>query len=137
MTKTAPYSVDLKKITFNYLEDGIIENYIKPSQTIDCDDVQEMQKQNRSMSQERPYTLLVIPGDSSTVTKEARELIASKGMVGIKLAKAFVLNSLAHKIVGNFYLTVNKPHLKTKIFTDREKALEWLREIVNSNRVSD
>ena len=129
--------IELKKITITYLEDGIVENYLKPNQIIDAEDILELQENNRLIAQNIPYTVLVIPGEGATVTKEARVLTASKKLVGIKLAKAFVLKSLAHRIIGNFYITVNKTHLITKIFSDRDKALIWLRKFVDDHKVTN
>ena len=39
-------------------------------------------------------------------------------------------NLKGDKLVGNFYLKINKPHTNTKIFSDRLKALIWLRSFI-------
>ena len=42
------------------------------------------------------------------------------------IADALVIKSLAHKMLANFYVKINKPIKPTKIFTIQEKALNWL-----------
>ena len=74
---------------------------------------------------------MVISGHLSSVSKEAREVVASREFMGKTLAKALIVDSLKHRIVGNFYLSVNKPNIKTKIFSERAEALKWLRIQLN------
>lgn len=47
----------------------------------------------------------------------------------LKSAEALVLNSLANRIIGNFYFKMidNKDYPR-RIFSDKEKALEWLQK---------
>lgn len=43
-------------------------------------------------------------------------------------ADAFVIYSLAQKILGNFYLRINKPERHTQFFNSKEDALKWLKQ---------
>ena len=43
-------------------------------------------------------------------------------------ADAFVINSLAQKIIGSFYVKLISPERPTKMFTNKEDALIWLRQ---------
>lgn len=43
-------------------------------------------------------------------------------------ADAFVIYSLAQKILGNFYLRINKPERPTQFFNSQEEALKWLKQ---------
>jgi hypothetical protein len=45
-------------------------------------------------------------------------------------ADAFVIYSLPQKLVGNFYLKVNKPPVPTRFFKTPEEAIRWLRKFV-------
>jgi hypothetical protein len=60
------------------------------------------------------------------------QLISAKDYSDKAIAKALLIENLGHRLVGNFYMRVIKPAMKTKIFTDREKALEWLREVIKT-----
>ena len=127
-------AVQNKILTSKYevvlLEDGIVENFIKPGATMEPEDVTALKQHNFETAGNKPYVILVIPGELITFTKEARELAASKEFIEAAMAKALLINSIGNKIMGNFYLKVNKPYIKTKIFSDREKALTWLRSFI-------
>lgn len=49
------------------------------------------------------------------------------------IVEAYVISSLAHKILGNFYMRMNKPSVPTRFFTEIKIAEEWL----NTYRPSD
>jgi hypothetical protein len=126
-----------RKITFeNYeafeLERGLIENQIKNDVVLDEKDVRNLKEANTDLANGKPYAVLVEFEEMVNVTREARELTASKDFLGKTIAEALLIHSLGHKIIGNFYLSVSKPHIRTKIFTDRTEALEWLRAQIPS-----
>lgn len=45
-------------------------------------------------------------------------------------ADAFVLNSIAQKILANFYTKINKPERPTKFFNNADEALIWLKQYI-------
>jgi hypothetical protein len=120
-------SIDLDKFNLTLVEAGIIENYIKPGVLIEAADAWELKRQNLLLAEQKEYCVIVVSGHLSSVSKEAREVVASREFVVKTKAKALIVDSLGHRIVGNFYLIVNKPYIKTKIFSDRSEALKWLR----------
>jgi hypothetical protein len=61
-----------------------------------------------------------------SLTREARERLASKdGGVGVK-AVAMLINSKVQRIIFNFFHSIYKAPAKAKLFTDKKKALDWL-----------
>ncbi|MCC6371663.1 MAG: hypothetical protein IT236_11710 [Bacteroidia bacterium] len=127
MSKT----VEIEKARLTLLEEGIIEVYFMGDKTIEVADIMEVRRINLNLSEGRPYAVLVESEDMTSYSRETRELLASKGFMGLTKAKALVFKNLAQRIIGNFYLHVNKPHIKTRLFNDRRKAIIWLkREII-------
>ncbi len=118
----------LEKIEVYLIEEGIIENYFTGEKMIEPADIVQLRETNLEISEAKPYTVLVEADDLTSFSKETRELLASKEFAGITLAKALVFKSLAQRIISNFYLQINKPHIKTRLFNDRKKAIEWLKE---------
>jgi hypothetical protein len=45
-------------------------------------------------------------------------------------ADAFVLNSIAQKILANFYVKINKPERPTNFFNNLHEALIWLKKYI-------
>ena len=122
------HRIELDKITVTVLEPGIIENFVKSGVTVEREDIVELKKQNISVSGNKHYAVLVTTGALSTITKEARELAASKEYAMTTKAKAIVVESLGQRIVASFYIRINKPYIRTKLFSDRNSALTWLRQ---------
>ena len=75
---------------------------------------------------EQPVLFLVVYAEDNIFSKEARQYVASKEVNKIVKAEALVLNSMALRIMGNFYLNVNKPARESRLFNDRNAAFEWL-----------
>lgn len=72
---------------------------------------------------------LVIAGIHTLPNKEAREMISSKEGSLYKIADAFVIHSVAQKIIANFIMNIQRPAAPTRVFTDKEEALRWLKEL--------
>ncbi len=76
--------------------------------------------------------LLIVDARSINVyvSKEARSYSAEFEAGGPCIAKAFIVNSVANRLIGNFYINFNKPKVPTKLFSNEEKAIEWLTEFL-------
>ena len=70
------------------------------------------------------FTKYVIPDADS------RNFMLLPKRLALSCADAFVIRSLPQKIIGNFYLRINKPPIPTKIFSTEGEAIEWLLQFV-------
>ncbi|HAA00756.1 MAG TPA: hypothetical protein DEP18_01545 [Flavobacteriales bacterium] len=122
-----------KKIRSQRIEKGIVENYVLEDMHIEPEDLDLCKSDNLALMGDELYTVLVVSGSGSTISAEARKKVASPEYRMNTVAKAFLVENLAHRIIGNFYMTFNKPAIPTRLFTDREKALEWLRQELKIN----
>jgi hypothetical protein len=113
------------------LEGIIIENTIKENVVLEVEDVRSIKEINLRLCEGKNYALLVDPKEGSSITDEARALLASPELGQYNLAKAILIHTNKQKIIGNIYLRVNKPFVKTRMFTNREKALVWLRQQIS------
>jgi hypothetical protein len=62
--------------------------------------------------------------------REAREYLASDEVAHIQVACALLVDTALSRLVGNFFLGLNKTKFPTKLFTDEAKAMEWLKTFV-------
>jgi hypothetical protein len=76
----------------------------------------------------KKFPLLIVTGEYTLPTPEARAYIATPESDPYASAEAYVVKSLSQKLVGNVYLSFNKPARPTRIFNSEEKALEWLQQ---------
>ncbi|MBV6643319.1 MAG: hypothetical protein KI791_21545 [Cyclobacteriaceae bacterium] len=64
-------------------------------------------------------------------TKEARDFLAKEGNE-LVTASAILVDSAVVKMAANFYVSVNKPVKPTRLFTDKDSALTWLRQFMET-----
>lgn len=120
--------IDTNKFSCRIIETGILENTFKGSNSIEASDMWELKTSNVKLIGNSIYTVLVQAEDLISFSLEARRVAASEEFKGNTIAKALLFRSLGQRIIANFYLKINKPAIKTKLFNNREKAIDWLRE---------
>ena len=72
--------------------------------------------------------VLIISSPNSTADSDLLKYISKKENNPYAKAAAYVLTSLAQKILANFYIKVAPPQRPTKFFKDKETALKWLEQ---------
>ena len=83
-----------------------------------------------SITDGRPELLLIDITAIKSLSKEAREEYAKAGdSYGVK-AVAIVTNSGIGKILGNFFISFDKPVVPTKLFNSDSAAKEWLQDFL-------
>ena len=78
-----------------------------------------------SLGKEKTRVVIDIT-DTREITKEARDYFANERTASIQRATALLTKSPVSRIIGNFFLGLNKPISPTQLFTDPQKAVEWL-----------
>ncbi|GAB5416653.1 MAG: hypothetical protein Crog4KO_21420 [Crocinitomicaceae bacterium] len=61
----------------------------------------------------------------SEVDPEMRKHRAKKEGTNFSLSDALVISNLPQKMLGDFYLKINRPPRPTKIFSNLNKAVDW------------
>ena len=83
-----------------------------------------------SLNKEKTRVLI----DMTTVTeitKEARDYFANERTGSIQRAAALLIGSPVSRVIGNFFMGLNKPSYPTRLFTDPQKAIKWLQTFSN------
>ncbi|MGZ3903521.1 MAG: DUF7793 family protein [Bacteroidia bacterium] len=89
-------------------------------------DVKENHQAIKSLSENQKAYVLNVAGKYTNIEADVREFIAVGPHKNIIAAEAFVIHSLAQKLIANFYFKVNKPVVSSAFFTDIKRAEEWL-----------
>jgi hypothetical protein len=125
---------DSKLYSFNQYDifrrkDGIIQSYFYANYNGEIEDAINIVETFKILKEQEKCLALLIVEEGATFSKEAREFVASAEVSKIVKADAFVINSLALKILMNGYLKFNKPNRPTRFFNDEKPAVEWLLQI--------
>ena len=118
---------ELNKAFVSLRNDGIMQIEIKETEEFLVQDVKDVLSVVGEIGGEKKYPILTIVNGYVLVDKETRAYLACEEGNRYTLADAFVINSLALKLVGNFYLKFDNPKCPTKIFNCPDDAAVWLK----------
>lgn len=125
-------TTDLKKSIVSLTDEGIMHVHIKAGNEIELDDAVLIVETIGKLGGEKKYPVFIDCEEFASVDKEARVFSASPESNIYTLADAIAYDSLAHKLIGNFYIKYNKPSVPTKIFPTKKEAMEWLKTFIAS-----
>ena len=107
--------------------DGIIQIDMKANNTLQLVDAKQMVNAFAEVGGGKKYPLLFIAGDFALASPDARKYASGTEANQYTLASVFVVKNSIQKIMGNAYITFNKPITPTKIMTNKEAAIAWLK----------
>lgn len=105
-------------------KDKIIQLELSNSFFVELNDARCILENISKLSDGNKYPLLVIYADDNLFSTETRDLISKHSLTK---ADALIGKSLALKIIGNFYMKINKPSRPTCMFNDVASAIKWLK----------
>ncbi len=109
-------------------DNGICHTVVKPNADIELQDARENTIAVKEISTGSVYPLLVDLKAIHSISKEARDHFSmQKRSAGVS-AIAMLIKSPVSRIIGNFFLGLSTPTVPTNLFTDREKAINWLKQ---------
>lgn len=109
-----------------YLEEDIICVEYADDLIVDEDGVMEFYAVFTREAENKQLKILVLPGKNTSATPEAREFSQRSNLNCT--AEAIVVNSLAQRIISNFYISFkSKADYPIKMFNSKDEALKWLR----------
>lgn len=120
--------------TLKYNKNGILEIYMHPT-TIEVDKEQLMLLTDAlaEIAGKKKLPLYIKASDFMGMSKEAGVYATLPEVNRSTLASAVLIESLAAKLLLNFYLKINKPTVPTKGFNDKESAFIWLLSLNQQN----
>ncbi len=124
--------IDLGHSKLVFRSDNVLEMICDDDAVYDVKNIRQIILETGKLTGGKKCMQLTIAGKYSTVSKEGREYAATEEAVEFTIAEAYVIQSLAQRILGNFYLKFNKPKVPTRLFTDKDKAEKWLKSVTFS-----
>lgn len=109
-----------------YFENDILHITFKQDADVKLDQVKENIKIRKEMQQGKKALVLGDIRGVWQISSEARSAISAKQVTDLNIAMAIITGSLTTRMLANFFIRFNKPQSPTKLFSSREKALEWL-----------
>lgn len=102
---------------------------IKPNVHFEIDDLKQLVEFQKEISGIKLPVLVLCLSDTHTDT-ETLKYIAKNQNSPYSIADAFVIYSLAQKILANAYLKFHYSERPVKFFNNKEDALEWMQQFM-------
>ena len=109
--------------------DGIARTKVKANAVVTLEDAQENSVLVNSFFVDEKFPLLIDSRGINSISREARSFFTTNGRETNTMAFAILIDSAVSKVVGNFFLGINKPAVPTKLFRNEKDALHWLRNL--------
>jgi len=114
-----------KKYRLQLIEPRIIRLNVIENIEMEQQDAKDMIADAVALAKGQDYAILFDANSNGTISFEAREEFAQSKK---RIAAAIVTKSLANKLLGNFFVNFHKPKSPSRMFSEEQEALEWLRE---------
>lgn len=117
---------DMKHTLFLVRLDGIIEARCLDNFTYDVEHIKENLDYLESIAITKKLLVLNCAAPFTSISPEARSYIAGGPHHHIIKAEAYVIHSLAQKLLAQFFIKVNKPIVEANYFNSKVVAEQWL-----------
>lgn len=115
-----------------FIEEGVLICYFKETELLDLELARISVQERVAFAAGQTYPSIFDITRMKQSTKEGRDYLANEGSELVS-ASAVVGSSPMLRMMANFYIMVNKPKIPTRMFTDRESAVEWLSQFKQSS----
>lgn len=110
-------------------DDGIVRTKIKPGSEVTVEFAKENSAAVISLYTGTKFPLLIDARGIKSMTKEARNQFTTKGRETPTKAFAIIIDSPLSRVIGNFFMGINKPVVPTRLFDNEMDAEIWLKKI--------
>lgn len=114
-----------------YGKDGIIYVWVSAEKEATVKDTQKLSDTIGKLVNYKKVPAVGRFEDFAIPSPEVRTFWANRTSCPYLLAEAFIIDTLAMKLIADFYLRVNKPQRPTKIVDSIADAKEWLKTFIN------
>lgn len=94
---------------------------------MNLDDAKENVAAVKKLSDNKRVPVLIDISGSKGITKEARDYFSSNEVAETQSACALIVKTLLARLIGSFFLGLNKTKFPIQLFTNEDDAEAWLK----------
>lgn len=110
--------------------DGILHTHFDIKMEISIDQSKQVYEAAYALTNGKAYPNLFTASKFMIPDKETRDFMITEKRLALTCADAFIVDSLAQRIMGNMYIKINKPPVPSQLFLNQEDAIKWLRTFI-------
>lgn len=108
---------------------NLVRIHIHRNAELQEEDMIRINEAKLSLTGDKKYTVLFIPGEEATISEEARKISASEAHNRNAIAKAIFVFTMHQRLIGNFFIKFYRPPVPTSVFNNEADALKWLEKM--------
>ena len=125
-TYTIIKKVETRGAEISMCSDGIMRVMYKKNEEIDSSVIKDLIENYNKLVEGKKYPYIYFTEDNSvTFGNDVRAYFKQNEHAFPKICDAFIVKSLAQKLIANFYLKFNKPTYPSKVFNNMADAESW------------
>lgn len=109
-----------------WISNGILHGEYKPELVMNVEIAKQMVNHRLKVSNGVSHPMLLDVRNLVSTDRTTMKYYKTKEVVQYVTAAAIITGNSITSLAGNIFLTLEKPLIPTKLFTDEKKALEWL-----------
>lgn len=119
---------ETKKTRFTLRDDNILQTDCFANTIMTLEDGQESTRISAEMINHEPIPLLCHLTNVVKMTQDCRKHFSGPEHAKTFTKCALIVTNPLSRIIGNFFLGLNKPLKPTRLFTNEEQGLAWLKK---------
>lgn len=127
-----PLSKELtyERFTLAVHEDGYYVVSVFNDQEFTIEDLRTLVKAQEEHLGSEKLPVLVMCAENASTNTDLLKVLSKNQNNPFSKADAFVIESMAQKILANFYIRIFKPERPTKFFNNKHEAVAWLKQFL-------
>lgn len=117
---------DLGHTVFLQRTDRIVEAQCSDNFTYEIEHIAQNLDYLKSLAQGEKLLMLNCVAPYTHISAEARVFISKGAHLNIIKAEAYVIHSLAQKLIAQFFIRVDKPIVPANYFINKKETEKWL-----------
>lgn len=122
--------IETRTSKISLLEESIVLIEEKQGAEIILHDAIEVTKTVSEIVKQGRWGILTDLRSIKSISKEARDYYSKNEMAPGRVAIALLIDSYFSKVMANFFIGFSKPITPTQMFTSKEEAIEWLKQMI-------
>jgi hypothetical protein len=110
--------------------DGICRTVTKPHAEIDLESAKENSAAVTGFYESKKFPLLIDSRNIKSISHDARKHFSTNGRDTKINAMAIMVKSPLSRVIGNFFMGLNKPQVPARLFESETLAVEWLKQFL-------
>ncbi len=111
-------------------DNGIIFINVKRQFRFEIQDVKDIVDAICAIGGRKKFPLLINIGEKASADKNVQEYSSKHGATQYCTAIAYITKSHFHKLALNFFILFHAPPRPTRIFTNENNAIDWLKKFI-------